>query len=207
MQEIISIILNFSHNVGYAGIVSLMIIESSFIPFPSEIIIPPAAYLASQGKLNIYFVVISGIIGSLFGAIINYYLAMTLGKKIIYSIVDKKIFKLILLNGEKIRNAEKYFLKHGKISTFLGRFIPAIRQFISIPAGFSKMNFKYFIFYTFLGSGLWVIILAIIGYLFGSNQELIAKYYKKISFVFIIIVFIVLGMLFAKNKFKAKKIK
>jgi len=189
--------------MGYPGIVFLMTIESSFIPFPSEVIIPPAAYLAEQGEMNIFFVIASGVLGSLLGALINYFLALSLGRKIIYGLSNTRTARLFLINENKIKKAEDSFLKYGNFSTFFGRLVPALRQLISIPAGFSKMKFKNFISYTFLGSSLWIVILASLGYLFGSNQELLAKYYRQISFFFFAIALLLLaGFLikFKKNK-------
>ena len=169
-----------------------MTIESSFIPFPSEIIIPPAAYLASQNQMNIYLIILAGLIGSLIGALINYYLALFLGRKIIYSFISNK----------KLDKTEKYFLKYGNISTFIGRLVPVIRQLISVPAGFSKMKLSSFIFYTSLGSGIWVIILAILGYSFGSNQEVLEKYYSEISWFFIILAIVFVTSIIIKNRIK-----
>ena len=183
LQELIQILLNFSSEIGYLGIVILMTIESSFIPFPSEIIVPPAAFLASQGQFNIYLVILSGIVGSLVGALINYFLARTLGRGIVYSLINKKIARLLLLNEEKMIKAENYFRKYGAVSTFVGRLIPAIRQLISIPAGFSKMKLGKFIFYTSFGSGLWTIILAILGYVFGANQDIWMQYYDDFKHI------------------------
>ena len=190
-SNLLNIILNFSHSFGYGGIFLLMVIESSFIPFPSEIIIPPAAYLASQGGFNIYLVVFWGILGSLLGAIINYYLAYFLGRLIIYKISDWKISRFLLINSQKIKKAEDFYLKHGNISTFVGRLLPVIRQLISLPAGFSKMNFRDFLFFTFLGSGIWVSFLAYLGYQFGARQDLFFEYYKIISFSLLLIFFII----------------
>lgn len=192
LTTIVSWVVDLVGKMGYGGIIGLMTIESSFIPFPSEVVIPPAAYLAQQGQMNIVFVVLAGIAGSLLGALINYYLALTLGRKIIYTFV----------NQVKIERAEKYFLKYGPTSTLIGRLIPGVRQLISIPAGFSKMKLSSFIFYTSLGSGLWVIILAILGYSFGSNQEQLEKYASQISWFFItgaIILIIYLIMRKKKN--------
>jgi len=176
--------------IGYWGIMGLMTIESSFIPFPSEVIVPPAAYLAQQGQMNIYLVILAGIMGSLLGALINYYLALFLGRKIIYTFI----------NNKKLDKAEKYFLKYGNVSTLIGRLVPVVRQLISIPAGFSKMKLKSFIFYTFLGSGIWVIILAILGYSFGSNQEVLEKYYSQISLFFIVLAIILATVIIIKKQ-------
>ena len=202
LETIINWGLDLISEIGYLGITLLMTIESSFIPFPSEIVIPPAAYLAQQGEMNIFLVILSGIIGSLLGALINYFLAYTLGRKIIYSLADSKILKFLLINKEKVVKAEKYFLKYGNFSTFIGRFIPAVRQLISIPAGFSKMNLKNFTLYTFLGSSIWVIVLAILGYAFGSNKELIAEYYEYISISFVVLSVILIIGLIIKKKIK-----
>ena len=183
LNVIIQTLLDFSSEIGYLGIVILMTIESSFIPFPSEIVIPPAAYLASQGQFNIYLVILSGIVGSLIGALINYFLARTLGRTIVYSLINKKVARLLMLSEDKMIKAENYFRKYGAISTFVGRLIPAIRQLISIPAGFSKMKLGKFIFYTALGSGLWTIILAILGYVFGANQDIWMQYYDEFKHI------------------------
>ncbi len=187
----LSIFINFflviSHKIGYLGILLLMTIESSFIPFPSEVIIPPAAYLAQKGEFNIYLVVFFGILGSLIGALINYYLAYFLGRKIVYSLVDKKIFKIVMLNSKKIEKSEKFFLKYGNESTLIGRLVPIIRQLISLPAGFSKMKLKNFIFYTSIGSGIWTIILAFLGYYLGANKNLLEKYFKEIEILFLVV--------------------
>jgi membrane protein DedA with SNARE-associated domain len=197
---IVSFVTKTISDIGYLGIAILMTIESSFIPFPSEIIIPPAAYLAQQGQFNIILVVMAGLVGSLLGALINYFLAYTLGRKVIYFLVNQRFSKLLLINQEKLNKAEKYFLRYGNISTFIGRLVPWIRQLISIPAGFSKMNLTSFIFYTSLGSGIWVIILAILGYSFGSNQEMLEKYYQEISWIFVgLALVIIIGILIKKK--------
>lgn len=180
MEQIVQYVLSISADLGYLGIVFLMAIESSFIPFPSEVVIPPAAYLAALGQMNIFLVIISGIVGSIIGACFNYYLALTLGRKFVYALANKKIAKLFLIDQEKIQKAENYFVEYGNLSTFIGRLVPAVRQLISIPAGFSQMDFKKFIFFTTLGSGTWVTILAILGYYFGANQDSLSRYYNEI---------------------------
>lgn len=205
MHQIVEFLLSISADIGYLGIVFLMAIESSFIPFPSEIVIPPAAYLAALGEMNIFLVIISGIIGSLLGAILNYFLAFTLGRKIVYSLVNKKAAKLFLLDEHKLRRAEEYFVEHGKASTFVGRLVPAVRQLISIPAGFSQMKLREFIFFTFLGSGLWTIILAILGYVFGAQQDLLNQYYKEISIFAVLTGVGFVAYLFFRTKKEIKK--
>ncbi|MDD5031888.1 MAG: DedA family protein [Patescibacteria group bacterium] len=200
MLDFINFFLSISHDMGYGGIVLLMAIESSFIPFPSEIVIPPAAYLASQGEMNIYLVVLFGIIGSLIGAVINYALAFYLGRLIIYKIADHRVSKLFFLNSAKIKKSEDFFLRYGNISTLVGRLVPVVRQLISLPAGFARMNFKSFVFFTTLGSAIWIIILAILGYAFGANQELLAEYYKEISWFFIALGLLVVIIIFIKKR-------
>jgi membrane protein DedA with SNARE-associated domain len=193
-------ITNVISDIGYLGICLLMAVESSFIPFPSEIVIPPAAYLAQQGQMNIFLVILFGIIGSLLGASLNYFLAYSLGRKVIYSLANRNFFKFLFISQRKIAKAENYFLKYGNLSTFIGRFVPAIRQLISIPAGFSRMNFKSFAWYTFLGSGIWVTILAILGYCFGHNQEAISRYSNQISLFFAVLALAIILLIIIKKK-------
>ncbi len=196
--------LAFSQHLGYGGIVFLMAIESSFLPFPSELVIPPAAYLAQKGEFNIFLVIIAGVCGSLLGSIFNYFLALTLGRRIIYKIANHKLARFILLTPQKLKKAEIMFRQYGNISTFIGRLIPAIRQLVSLPAGFARMNFKNFIFFTTLGSGVWTIILASLGYFFGAQEKILLKYYKEISFLLAIIGVIFLVFIFTKNNGRKK---
>ncbi len=179
--------LSITQNLGYSGLGILMAVESSFIPFPSEIIIPPAAYLASQGKMNIWLIIIIGVLGSLLGAMINYVLAYYLGRPAIYRFAAQPGAKFLMLNPEKIERAEKYFLENANSATFLGRLVPVIRQLVSLPAGFSKMPVGRFIFLTLAGSTIWVSILAALGYFIGTNQVLLIKYYQEISGVFLLL--------------------
>ncbi len=179
----------YENNMNYGSITVLMIIESSFIPFPSEVVIPPAAYIASKpdSKLNIFLVVLFGTIGALIGAYINYFLALWLGRPVLYKLADSKMGKILLLSSEKIIKSEKYFNNHGKISTFIGRLLPGIRQLISIPAGLARMNFVSFTIYTVLGAGLWNIILALIGYIAHGQADLINTYSHELSVAVMII--------------------
>ncbi|HMB65583.1 MAG TPA: DedA family protein [Patescibacteria group bacterium] len=188
MHELINIIFTYINTLDYKFVFLLMTLESSFIPFPSEVIVPPAAYLAQQGQLNVFGVILAGILGSLAGAVINYFLAYYLGRIIIYRLADTKAAKVLLINSKKVERSEKFFLKYGNVSTFIGRLIPVVRQLISLPAGFSRMNFKRFCLFTSLGSGIWVVVLAVLGYFFGANQELLKFYYKEISFLFLFLV-------------------
>ena len=176
MESIVQTLLDFSSSLGYWGVFLLMTIESSFVPFPSEIVIPPAAYLAFKGEMSIVLVVVFGILGSLVGASVNYFIARSLGRLLVYELVEHKVAKYLLLSKRKIERAEKYFLEYGGVSTFIGRLFPAVRQLISLPAGFVKMPFLRFIFYTALGAGLWVVVLAAAGYYFGEHQDVLMGY-------------------------------
>jgi len=163
-------------NLNYFTIALLMAIESTFLPLPSEVVIPFAAYKAGQGDLNVFIVVLSGTIGALSGSLINYTLAYYLGRPIVYKFAGSKLGKLVLLSEEKVKHAEDYFIRNGNTSTFIGRLVPGIRHLISIPAGLSKMNLRNFVLYTFIGAGIWNIILAIIGYYLYAIREQIFPY-------------------------------
>ena len=171
LTDVIQWIVEMVSSLGYIGIIIMMFLESSFFPFPSEIVIIPAGYLASKGEMNMFFVILFGIIGSILGSLLNYYIAYFLGKP--FLLKYGRYFKLTEERFDKLNN---FFLKHGAISTFIGRLIPGVRQYISFPAGLAKLSMPKFIFYTSLGAGLWTTILAFIGYLVGNNKELIHKY-------------------------------
>src|SRR6056297_1979246 len=204
MQFFVDFILSYIQNLNYLSVFGLMTLESSFIPFPSEAIVPPAAYLAQQGQLNIFLVIVAGIGGSLLGAVINYFLAFYLGRVIVYKLADHKIFKILLINSAKVERSEKFFLRYGGISTFLGRLVPVVRQLISLPAGFSRMNFAKFLFYTFLGSGIWVIILAMPGFYLGAREDLLIKYFKEISLIMVLLAVAVGLFLYLRRRSKFK---
>ena len=176
----------FQTHLNYWTITLLMTIESSFIPFPSEIVVPPAAYFAMQegSNMNIFLVVLFATIGAFLGAAINYYLALWVGRPIVYKFANSRFGHMCLIDAEKVETAEKYFDKHGAISTFLGRLIPAVRQLISIPAGLARMKFSTFALFTTLGAGIWNAILALLGYLLSLSvpqEELLAQieYYNS----------------------------
>ena len=166
-------------NLNYFWIIVFMTIESSFIPFPSEVVMIPAAYMAAaEGQMSIPMIITCGTLGALFGALINYTLAYYLGRPIVYKFANSRFGHMCLIDQEKVEKAEAYFYKHGVISTLIGRLIPAIRQLISIPAGLSKMNIWKFIIYTCLGAGIWNGVLVGIGLIVHSQigkEELIAK--------------------------------
>lgn len=159
----------FVDNANYMFVFVFMVIESSFIPFPSEVIVPPAAYLActntgAGADMNIWMVILLATTGALIGAFINYYLALWIGRPVVYSFADSRIGHALMINTDKVEKAEKYFDKHGAVSTFIGRLIPAIRQLISIPAGIARMNIVTFAVFTFLGALVWNGVLAALGY-------------------------------------------
>ena len=183
----------YSQNMNYVTVATLMTIESSFIPFPSEIVIPPAAYVAcNEGNdMNIILIVLFGTLGSLLGALINYFLSLWLGRPIIYKFADSKFGHLCLLSGEKVQHAEEYFNEYGKVSTFIGRLIPAVRQLISIPAGLSRMKLPTFVTFTALGAGIWNTVLAALGYFAHGQQDLINKYSHELGYGILIIVCVV----------------
>jgi membrane protein DedA with SNARE-associated domain len=155
---------------GYPGIVVLMALESSFFPFPSEVVIPPAAYLAANGEMNIGMVILCGTLGSLLGAVFNYWLALKFGRPFF-----DKYGRYLLVSTRSLARADRFFEHHGHISTFVGRLLPGIRQYISLPAGLARMNVFIFCAATVLGAGIWVLVLAAMGYWFGRNEQLVLQ--------------------------------
>ncbi len=202
-------------HLNYWTITLLMAIESSFIPFPSEIVVPPAAWLAcTEGELNIYLVVVFATLGADIGALINYYLALWLGRPIVYKFANSRFGHMCLIDEASVQKAEKYFDKHGAISTFIGRLIPAVRQLISIPAGLARMKMSTFLIYTTLGAGIWNAVLAFIGYYLStiesinSKEKLIdeaTKYSHELGYTLLALAVIVVGILIYKGMKKDKK--
>ena len=201
----------FVENANYLFVFIFMTIESSFIPFPSEVVVPPAAYLACTGSdMNFGLVIVFATLGALTGAFINYYLALWIGRPIVYRFANSRFGHACLIDQAKVEKAEAYFDKKGAISTFVGRLIPAVRQLISIPAGLARMNIGVFALFTALGAGIWNIILAGLGYwlsLHVSREELfeaIEKYNSYLTYAgYAIGVFCVAYILW--NAFKTKK--
>lgn len=169
-------------NLNYFTIFLLMTIESSFIPFPSEIVVPFAAWKAGEGTLTLWGVLLSSSAGAMTGAIINYYLAMWIGRPLLHRLADTKWAHLLLITRESVEKAEAYFVKHGKASTFIGRLVPAVRQLISLPAGLARMKIGHFLLYTFLGATIWNIILAVVGYYAYDKREYIMPYIDWIMY-------------------------
>jgi len=176
LHELAQALVDLIFDWGYLGIFIMMSIESSFIPFPSEIVLVPAGYLASQGEMSIGMIMLSALAGSMVGAFINYYLALTLGRKFLF-----KFGKYFFIKESTLLKMESFFEEHGHISTFTGRLIPGVRQLISIPAGLARMSLVQFATYTALGAGIWALVLTLLGYFIGENQELISHYLKQIT--------------------------
>jgi membrane protein DedA with SNARE-associated domain len=194
-------------HLNYWTITLLMAIESSFIPFPSEVVVPPAAYKAAGGSdMNVFLVVFFATLGANIGALFNYYLAYFVGRPIVYKFANSRFGHMCLIDEDKVKNAERYFEKHGALSTFIGRLIPAVRQLISIPAGLSKMKLSTFLLYTTLGAGIWNTILAAIGYYLQSvvpeDQllETVSEYSHELGYVFIGIGIFIVGYLIYKGR-------
>lgn len=197
----------YDENMNYLTITSLMTIESSFIPFPSEIVVPPAAAVSAKegSNLNIYLIVLFATLGAVLGALINYFLSLTLGRSIIYRFADSKMGRLCMLSSEKIKKAEDYFNNNGRISTFIGRLIPGIRQLISIPAGLARMPLVPFILFTALGAGIWNTILAVIGYIVGDNMDLVNRYSHEIGLIILAIITVAIIIYISKYLIKRRK--
>ena len=212
MEKLIGFCLD---HLNYGTVTLFMAIESSFIPFPSEAVVPPAAWkAATSGDMNVVLVVIFATLGALIGALINYYLALWLGRPIIYRFARSRFGHMCLLDEDKVKHAEVYFEKHGAVSTFVGRLVPAVRQLISIPAGLVRMNIKRFLMFTALGAGAWNIILALLGYSMkyvpGMDSEeavmaAVKEHSGTIGMVFIALVILVVGYIIYKGLRKNKK--
>ncbi len=197
LKEVVGFIVATVGKMGYGGIIFLMFLESSFFPFPSEVVIPPAGYLASQNQMNLFMVIGCGILGSVLGAIFNYYIALYLGRPFFYN-----YGKYLLISPNTMKKTDDFFEKHGHISTFVGRLIPGVRQYISLPAGIAKMNIWVFIIFTALGAGIWVVILALVGYFFGINQEML---HQKLRIVSLLLLGFVVIITFTYILLKKKK--
>jgi membrane protein DedA with SNARE-associated domain len=191
-------------NINYMTVFLLMTLESTFLPVPSELVVPPAAWKAAQGEMNFFLIIFLSTAGCVLGALINYTLAKFLGRKIIYSLVETKAAHMLLLNREHIEKSESFFIKYGKSSTFIGRLVPVIRHLISIPAGLAQMNIPNFIFYTALGSAIWNSILAALGYFLYTQQDVLKEYFKNLSNFFILLFILFVIFLIVKYFFKKR---
>jgi len=197
LHDIVSFVVELVGDLGYIGIFIMMFLESSFFPFPSEVVMIPAGYLVYNGEMNMFAAIFAGIAGSLVGALFNYFLAIKYGRAFLI-----RYGKYFFISAETILKVELFFKDHGHISTFSGRLIPAVRQYISFPAGLARMNLLTFSIYTSLGAGIWVVILTMLGYFIGGNEALIKEYLRYI------IIAILIGLsIMAYWYYKRRKIK
>jgi len=171
LSSVVDWIVQTVNTWGYLGIFAAMFLESSFFPFPSEVIMVPAGYLAFKGEMNLYFAIVMGMAGSLAGALFNYWLAVRFGRPFLL-----RYGKYFFLDEKGLAKLEGFFAEHGEISTFNGRLIPGVRQYISLPAGLARMAVGRFALYTALGAGIWVTVLALLGYFLGAHEEEVARY-------------------------------
>jgi len=198
MHELVTWLVQTIGVMGYPGIFLLMAMESSVIPIPSELVMPPAGYLAQQGQMNIWVAILCGTVGSLVGAYANYYAAHYLGRPLVL-----KYGKYVWITEEKFAKVERFFRDHGEVSTFIGRLLPVVRHLISLPAGLAGMNHLKFSLYTLLGAGIWVTVLTYIGYFIGANQELIMQYSHQ-ALIGVVIVSIIIICFYVRAHKKKK---
>lgn len=213
MSELFRMLLEWVlDNLNYWVVTLFMAIESSFIPFPSEVVVPPAAWKAmTDESLNVFLVIVFATVGADIGALVNYYLSKVLGRPIIYRFADSRFGHLCLINRAKVEQAEQYFREHGAASTFFGRLVPAVRQLISIPAGLSGMKLGTFLLYTSLGAGVWNTILALIGYAIYQYTDIkttedvyvMATHYShEIGYVLLAAALLIVGVMIYRHKKK-----
>ena len=200
MHEIVGSIVELVSQLGYLGIFIMMFLESTFFPFPSEVAMIPAGYLAAKGDMNLLFAIVVGTAGSLSGALFNYFLARKYGRKGVL-----KFGKYFFFNEEKLEKMERFFVEHGSFSTFVARLIPGVRQLVSLPAGLSKMNVGKFALHTTLGAGLWVIVLTLLGYFIGGNEALLKEYLHQIVIGTLVLI-VLISLVYVYMHKRAKKI-
>ena len=194
----VTFLVNTVGKLGYAGVVLLMALESSFVPFPSEVVVPPAGYLASKGEMNLFLVILAGTVGSILGALLNYWIAARFGRDFLL-----KYSKYFFIDKEKFDKFEVFFNTHGEITTFVGRLIPVIRQYISFPAGLVRMDLKKFIFYTGLGAAIWCTIL--VGYYVGNNIDIIKENVDHIMLFVFPALFLLVALYVVRYKLKKRR--
>ena len=196
--DIVNFIVETISSLGYIGIFILMFLESTVVPVPSEVVMIPAGYLAHKGEVNIYIVILLGVLGSLGGALFNYFFALKFGKRFLL-----KYGKYFFVSPETIEKTEVFFKNHGHISTFSGRLIPGLRHYISLPAGLAKMNLFVFCLYTSLGATIWVVILTLLGYYLGDNEALVKEYLRYLI-IGLLISLAILGFWYYRKVKKSK---
>ena len=204
LHEFVNFVVNIASSLWYVWIFFMMVLESSFIPFPSEVAMVPAWYLVSLGKMNFLIVLLIWTFWALVWATINYVIWYFLGWKKILYLIDK-FWKYFLITKEHYHISENYFKKHGMITVFLARFIPAIRQLISLPAWVFKINFPLFLFFTWLGAWIWNLVLIYIWYIAWKNQELIGKYSHMALFLALVGVILIWVIYYYVDKYFEKK--
>lgn len=190
--------------MGYPGITLLMALESSFFPFPSEVVLPPAGYAAAQGRLNVWLVGGAGILGSLLGAAFNYWFAVRLGRPMLHALGRRGGLLGMLFSEKTLDRSEAYFRRHGEISTFVGRLLPGIRQYISLPAGLSRMHVGRFLFFTGLGAGIWCVVLTWIGWYLGTqdlfSNETVHRYVRQALIIVLPALVVIVGVYVWREK-------
>ena len=211
MESLIQFCLD---HLNYWTVMLFMTIESSFIPFPSEAVVPPAAWKAAvTGDMNVVMVVVFATLGALLGALINYYIAVWFGRPIVYKFANSRIGHMCLIDETKVQTAETFFAKHGVVSTLIGRLVPVVRQLISIPAGLARMGIGRFVIYTSLGAGIWNVILAALGYYMAYIPGLqteeavmnkVKEYSSEIGLLFVVVAVCVVAYLAYKGLKKKK---
>jgi len=205
-MNIISSLLN---NLNYGTILLLMLLESTIVPVPSELVVAPAAYHAASGNLNVFLVVLFATIGADIGASINYFVALYVGRPVIYRFAKSRLGRMCLLNVEKVKHSERYFDNHGVVATLTGRLIPGVRHLISIPAGLARMNYWKFLLYTTIGAGCWHVVLALLGWYLHSivPEDQLGNTIKQYNhyIVITIIAIVLVGVLYVIYKKKPSK--
>lgn len=200
MLEFLTMITKFVNKAGYLGILFMTFLESTFVPLPAEITMVPAGYLIAKGQLKMIGVLSFSIIGMLLGSWLNYWIAAKYGKGLIL-----KFGKYFFMNEKKLNQLNTYFNSHGPIATFTGRLIPGLRHYISFPAGLAGMNLRLFFLYTFLGGGIWMLTLTILGYLIGEQEELIKEYLVLIQIIFAALIILLISIYLLRLKFNKLK--
>lgn len=198
-NQLTAVLLSIINELGYLGIFIGMALESSFFPFPSEIILIPAGVLVAKGEMTFVLVFLAGLLGSLSGALINFFLALYLGRTTVDFLISK-YGKVFFINKAGLKKSDRYFKKHGDITTFIGRLIPVIRQLISLPAGFSKMNLFKFCLFTGLGAGIWTAVLIYTGYFFGNNSAWLNGNLKIITLILLLFSLIIITIYVLRGK-------
>jgi len=198
-NQLTAVLLSIINELGYLGIFIGMALESSFFPFPSEIILIPAGVLVAKGEMTFVLVFLAGLVGSLSGALINFFLALYLGRTTVDFLISK-YGKVFFINKAGLKKSDRYFKKHGDITTFIGRLIPVIRQLISLPAGFSKMNLFKFCLFTGLGAGIWTAVLIYTGYFFGNNSAWLNENLKIITLILLLFSLIIITIYVLRGK-------